>query len=134
MLDKASPCAPSSFSVIQDVGIQSDRLQCTMGSVALLLLPSASCYSIFLLRSHYFRHDFLTSLYKYSVFSSLNLLLCCLSLRDGDKIPFVFKECCYNICVAHIPSFTHILLSRRVLIYSYKCMHSFLQLIYYVFL
>ena len=102
-----------------------------MGSLAELLLPSASWYSIFsldrvishllvdrfslsLLNLMSFRHDFLTSLYKSSLFSSLNLLLCCLSLRDGDKIPFVFKEGYYNICVWHIPSFTHILYFHAV--------------------
>ena len=109
-LDKASPCAPSSFFVIQDVGIQSHRLQ-LWGRWLNFSCPSASWYSVFsldatislllvsrfslsLLKLMYFRHDFLTSLYTSSQFSSLNLLLCCLSLIDGDKIPFVVKEYC----------------------------------------
>ena len=82
-----------------------------MGSLVQILLRIASWYSrfswdhivsllsvaIFLLSLPtlmFFRHYFLPSSNTASLFLSLNLLLSCLSLMDGDKIPFVVKEYC----------------------------------------
>ena len=109
LLDKASPCAPFSFSIIQDVGLQYHRLQlwgrwlncfCLL-PLGILYFPQITMFHFFQLLyfPYHFQlsclcHRFLTRLYTSSLFSPLNLLLCYLSLRDGDKISFAVKEYC----------------------------------------